>query len=419
MGTIFAEATPPGRGGVSIIRLSGAEARQVGESLCGNLPEARHCYFRLIRDGDDLIDQALVFRFDAGSSFTGEESFEFQLHGAPVVARRLEAALISRGLRRAEPGEFTMRAFMSGRMDLAEVEGLSDLLAAETEAQRKLAAETSSGALGKLAESWRSDLLNAGALLTASIDFADEEIPDDVARDVGQLISSVRESIATQLAGFPASARLREGFEVALVGAPNAGKSSLLNAFARRDIAIVTAQPGTTRDVVEFSADLRGLPVRFLDTAGMRQTSDDIEKIGVERARKRAEEADLRLFVGEIPEDASDLIRDGDMFVRSKADLTGEAGAVSSVTGIGIEELLDRIFDVLQERVAGAGLASHERQAEALARAAAALKIDPDAEPEFLVEALREAGQYLQRLVGKIDAEDYFDQVFSSFCVGK
>ena len=333
MDTIFAEATPPGRGGVSIVRLSGPASRQVAEDLAGALPEARYSYYRSIRDGGDLIDRALLVRFEAGASFTGEDSCEFHLHGAPVVVKRLEAALLARGLRRAEPGEFTLRSFISGQMDLAEVEGLSDLLAAETESQRKLAVEASTGALGRLAEEWREGLVHAGAMITASIDFADEEIPDEVAADVWQVVAGVRASIAAELAGFPARERLRQGFEVALLGAPNAGKSSLMNAIARKDVAIVTEQAGTTRDVVEFRADLRGLPVIFLDTAGIRETEDLVEGIGIGRARDRAADADLRIFLGSVPDEARDLISEGDLFVETKGDLTGISGAISSQTG--------------------------------------------------------------------------------------
>lgn len=203
MDTIFAEATPPGRGGVSIVRISGPEARQVTEGLCGALPIARHGYYRAVRDGDELIDRGLVMRFDQSASFTGEESCEIHLHGAPVVVRRLEQALRACGLRQADPGEFTMRAFISGRMDLSEVEGLSDLLSAETEAQRKQAVMTSTGALGRLVDQWRQQLIDAGAMITASIDFADEEIPDDVAAGLVATIAAVRDSILEQMAGFP------------------------------------------------------------------------------------------------------------------------------------------------------------------------------------------------------------------------
>lgn len=419
MATIFAEATPPGRGGVSIVRLSGQASRQVAEDLAGALPEARQSYYRTIRDGGELIDRALVVRFDARASFTGEESCEFHLHGAPVVVKRLETALLARGLRRAEAGEFTLRSFTSGQMDLAEVEGLSDLLAAETEAQRKLAVEASTGALGRLAEGWREGLVHAGAMITASIDFADEEIPDEVAADVWNVIAGVRASIAAELAGFPARERLRHGFEVALLGAPNAGKSSLMNAIARRDVAIVTEQAGTTRDVVEFRADLRGLPVIFLDTAGIRQTEDLVEGIGIGRAMDRATDADLRIFLGPVPGEAEGLIRPDDLFVETKGDQTGVVGAISSVTGVGVDLLLDRIFEVLRGRVASSGVASHARQAEAMQAAVDALDLPVDMPPELLAEAMREALHHLLRLVGKIDVDDYLDRVFSTFCVGK
>ena len=419
MDTIFAEATPPGRGGVSIIRLSGPDARRVTEELCGPLPEARHGYFRAVRDGDDLIDTALVLRFDGGASFTGQESCEIHLHGAPVVVKRLEAALRDRGLRQAEAGEFTLRAFLSGRLGLVEVEGLSDLLSAETEAQRKLAVSTSTGALGRLADEWRDSLVEAGAMITASIDFADEEIPDDVLADLDGLIERVRASISDQLAAFPANERLRNGFEVALVGAPNAGKSSLMNAMARRDIAIVTDQAGTTRDVVEFRADLHGLPVTFLDTAGVRQTDDSVEVIGIERTRARAQDADLRIFLGEIPGEVAHLAADDDLHIETMGDITGIPGAISSKTGAGIGELLDRVFGILRDRVSGVGLASHVRQADAMSDAVAALSLAEGLPAELKMEALREAAHHLERLVGKVDVEDYLGRVFSKFCVGK
>ncbi|MDO5640758.1 MAG: tRNA uridine-5-carboxymethylaminomethyl(34) synthesis GTPase MnmE [Paracoccus sp. (in: a-proteobacteria)] len=419
METIFAEATPPGRGGVSIVRLSGTDARRVTEALCGTLPLARHGYYRAVRDGDDLIDTALVMRFDAGASFTGEEICEIHLHGAPVVVRRLEAALLARGLRRADAGEFTLRAFLSGRMDLVEVEGLSDLLSAETEAQRKLAVQTSNGALGHVVEDWRARLIEAGAMITASIDFADEEIPDDVTEHLDQVIAGVSAAISAQVAAFPATERLRSGFEVALVGAPNAGKSSLMNAIARRDIAIVTDQAGTTRDVVEFRADLHGLPVTFLDTAGVRETSDEIEVIGIQRTRDRAANADLRVFLGPVPDEVADLQALGDIHVETKGDLTGRADAISSVTGQGVDALLESIFEVLRLRVSGIGLASHARQAEAMGDAVVALSGTDGLPPEVVMENLREATHHLERLVGRVDVEDYLGHVFSKFCVGK
>ncbi|WBU63831.1 tRNA uridine-5-carboxymethylaminomethyl(34) synthesis GTPase MnmE [Paracoccus aerodenitrificans] len=419
MSTIFAEATPAGRGGVSIIRLSGPESRRVAEELAGPLPRPREAYYRTAKDGSDLIDRCLVIRFDAGSSFTGEDSCEFQLHGAPVVVRRLEAALRDRGLRRADPGEFTLRAFLSGRLDLAQVEGLADLLEAETEDQRKLAAAASEGALGKLAEIWREDLILVGSLLTAAIDFADEEIPDDVTAEVDHILERTRLSISEQLSGFPASERLRIGFEVAIIGVPNAGKSSLMNVIAGRDIAIVTEQEGTTRDIVEFRADLKGLPVTFLDTAGIRESNDIVERLGIEKAAERAKGSDLRIFLGVVPDKALALAKDDDVFIDTRRDLTGDPSAVSGLTGEGVDQLLDRIHEVLRERVSRASLVSHSRQADAMQAALDALHVEDAADTEIIAEAVREAVHHLKRLVGKIDTEDYLDRVFSTFCIGK
>ena len=419
MDTIFAEATPPGRGGVSIVRLSGPDARGIAEALAGPLNQPRLCVLRNLRDGSDEIDRALVIRFEGGASFTGEESVEFHTHGAPVVVKRLQTALAARGARRAEAGEFTLRAFMSGQMDLAEVEGLSDLLDAETEEQRKLAVKVSGGALSELVTEWREQLISAGALLTAAIDFADEEIPDDVAAGVSSSLERLRQSITDQVDDFPATERLRVGFEVALVGKPNAGKSSLMNAIAKRDIAIVSKIAGTTRDIVEFRADLNGLAVTFLDTAGIRQTEDEVEAIGIGNALARAAVADIRLFIGPVPEDAVHLKQHGDIFVETRADLTGNECGVSSVTGAGITGLLDQIDKTLRVKYPRSGIVGHARQAEALADAAKALTVNQESEPELVTEGIRLCARRLERVVGKIDAEDYLDRVFSSFCIGK
>ncbi|MDK8872491.1 tRNA uridine-5-carboxymethylaminomethyl(34) synthesis GTPase MnmE [Paracoccus sp. SSJ] len=419
MDTIFAEATPPGRGGVSVVRLSGPKAHTTLESLAGPVATPRMVALRALRDGDDLIDRALVIWFAEGHSFTGEEVAELHLHGAPVIASRLSQALLARGLRRAEAGEFTKRAFLNGRIDLAEAEGLADLLSAETEAQRKLAMRATEGELGRKADELRSKLIRAGALIEASIDFADEEVPDEVPEEALELIKTVCSDIQGMLASYPATERLRQGYEVAIIGPPNAGKSTLLNRIGQREIALVSEIAGTTRDILELHTDLRGLPVTFLDTAGLRESSDPVEAMGVARAVQRAAEADLRihLSVDGVPEEA---VMEGDIIVRSKADLgRGEENAISGLTGEGVAELLDLVYDRLRVRAADSGLVGHKRQAEALQRAAAALEIEGSLAPEFLAEALRQAAQALAMMVGRVGAEDYLDEIFSSFCIGK
>ena len=419
MDTIFAEATPPGRGGVSVIRLSGPQSRQILEQLAGPVPEARKGHLRALRDEGDLIDHALVLWFEEGHSFTGEEVAEFQLHGAPVIVNRLSDALLSHGLRRAEAGEFTRRAFLNGRMDLAEAEGLADLLSAETEAQRKLAMQATNGALGRKSESLRAMLIRAGALIEASIDFADEDVPEDVPAEVFALVAKVRDEIGEMLARYPATERLRQGYEVAIIGPPNAGKSTLLNRIGQREVALVSDIAGTTRDILELRTDLRGLPVTFLDTAGLRESNDPVEAMGVARALERAGNADLRIYLSETGS-FSDMEHAEDIPVRSKADLGGGQGiAISAKTGAGVAALLDMVYDRLRLRAAGSGLVGHQRQAEALARARDALEIDATMPPEFLAESLRQAAQSLAMMVGRVGAEDYLDEIFASFCIGK
>lgn len=415
MDTIFAEATPPGRGGVSVVRLSGPDARAIGEDLVGPLPEPRRAELRSVRDGE-LIDRGLVLRFDSGASFTGEDVVEFHLHGAPVVVARLEQALRARGARRAEAGEFTRRAFLTGAVSLADAEGLADLLSAETEGQRRQAMRVAAGELTRWAESLRAPLIRAGALIEASLDFADEDVPESVPDEVFGIVSELRMQIDDMLSGFPAAERVRKGFEVAFVGPPNAGKSSLLNCIAGREVALVSEYAGTTRDVLSVDTDLRGLAVTFLDTAGLRDAGEQIERMGIARGRERAMRSDLRIHLG-TPVDAG-LWQPGDLAVQSKADLGG--GDVSAVTGEGVSGLLDAVYAVLSQRVAGAGLIAHRRQAEALRDAAdSLLSVTSDVPAELIAERLRVASHCITALVGRIDAEDYLDEVFSSFCIGK
>lgn len=418
MDTIFAEATPPGRGGVSVIRISGLRSREALESLAGAIPEARKTYLRGLRDGDDLIDRALVICFEKGESFTGEDVAELHLHGAPVIVQRLEAALVSFGLRRAEAGEFTRRAFLNGRIDLSEAEGLADLLAAETESQRKLAMRAAEGEVGRLTETLRQSLIRAGALVEASIDFADEDVPEDIPAEVFTLIDAVQVELRRILHQFPATERLRQGYEVAIIGPPNAGKSTLLNYIAKREVALVSDIAGTTRDILELRVDLRGLAVTFLDTAGLRESQDPVETMGVERAVRRAKDADLRIHLS--PDGLPQFdVADGDLVVRSKSDLSNDSEGISAHSGQGVEELLNKVYAYLREKAADSGIVSHKRQAEAISRAIDSLDRSKGGLPELAAENIRLAIRELSAMIGRIDAEDYLDEIFSSFCIGK
>lgn len=416
MSTIYAEATPAGRGGVSVVRLSGPDARTIAEEIAGELPVARRAELRSLRDGE-LIDRGLVIRFDAGASFTGEAVVEFQLHGAPVVVRRLQQALRARGARLAEAGEFARRGLLNGALALSEVEALSDLLAAESEAQRQQAMRVVSGELARWAEGLRERLVRAGALIEVSLDFADEEVPDEVPDEVFELLDSVRADIAAAVAGLPAAERLRAGFEVAIVGPPNAGKSSLLNRIAQREMALVSDVAGTTRDVLELHTELGGMSVTFLDTAGLREAEDFVEGLGVSRARDRARQADLRLHLSEDGCAVEELYQGGDLVLRSKADLGGQG--ISAVTGTGVSEMLEELQQRLAERIAGAGVVTRKRQADALEDALAALAVPRGQPAELLAEAVRQASHRLSEVVGKIAPDDYLDEIFSRFCIGK
>lgn len=421
MDLIFAEATPPGRGGVSVIRLSGTNARLTAERLVGQMPDARHAYFRTLRHDDEPIDQVLAMWFPEGQSFTGDEVAELHLHGAPVISRRVGSALLSMGARPAEAGEFTRRAFLNGRMDLAEIEGLGDLLAAETEAQRKLALRTASGELAQKALEWRQLLIEAGALVEVSVDFADEDVPDEVPNRVFKAIAELREALQRELAGFSSAERIRMGFEVAIIGPPNAGKSSLLNRLAQRDVAIVSDREGTTRDVIELKFDLNGLPVTFLDTAGLRESEDAVERIGIDRALNRAKSADLRIHLSRNGDIVQELWHPDDVIAVSHADIR-ESDAdltLSAVTGHGIDKMIGIIGEILRNRVSSAGLISHERQRLEIITALEAVEGVGELPAELIAEKLRLSAVSLDRLLGRIGAEDYLDAIFSSFCIGK
>ena len=425
--TIFAPATVLGRSAVAIVRLSGPRAFDVARRLVTDLPPPRQAGLRWLRDpaSGERLDQALVLTFAGPASFTGEDCVELQTHGGGAVLAGVLAALGQvEGARLAEPGEFTRRALMNDCLDLAQVEGLGDLLAAETAAQRRQAIELMDGVLSGLVAEWRAALTGVLALVEASIDFSDEELPADLLDRAGTAVAEIERAMRRELDGANAGERLRDGFEVALVGLPNVGKSTLVNRLAGRELALVSDEAGTTRDVIEARLELAGLPVTVLDMAGLRP-AEGIEAAGVARARGRATAADLRVF---LVEDAADLarlavaVRAEDLVVRAKADRT-EGPGVSGLTGKGIEALLAEIAAVLARRAGRMGAISHARQRQATERAAAALA---RAEPllrggatELAAEELRLALRSLDFLVGRVDVEAVLDVIFASFCLGK
>lgn len=424
MDTIYALASARGKAGVAVLRLSGPLAHAAVGRLAGRIPAARRATLcRLVWNGQEL-DQALVLIFSAGSSFTGEDVAELHLHGSVAVVQAILRVLSGMdGLRLAEPGEFTRRALENGCLDLAQVEGLADLIDAETEAQRKQALRVLSGAIGMRAELWRQKLIRAAALIEATIDFADEDVPVDVTPEVRSLIDDVLEDLRRESGGARAAERIREGFEVAILGAPNAGKSTLLNALAGREAAITSEYAGTTRDIIEVRMDIGGLAVTLLDTAGLRDTEDHVERIGIQRARDRAEAADLRVFLqSDLPITGVDP-RDDDIVVQGKGDLTGEG--VSGLTGQGVDQLVDAISDRLQRRAAGAAVITRERHRLAIERAIGAMESarlavqrGPDL-ADIAAAELRLAVRALESLVGRIDVENLLDEIFASFCIGK
>jgi tRNA modification GTPase len=356
---------------------------------------------------------------------------ELHLHGSPAVSKAVLSALgMLDGLRPAEPGEFTRRALINGKLDLAQVEGLGDLLAAETEAQRRQAVRLMEGTLSRRAEGWRTEIVRILAHVEVGIDFVDEDVPADVTATLGAAIGALCAAIEGELAASRMSERIRDGFEVAIIGAPNVGKSTLLNALAGRDVALTSEAAGTTRDVIEVRMELGGLPVTALDTAGLRESESAVEAMGIALARKRAEQADLRVFLVEAPEEVARLAierREGDLVALAKADLRGAGAglAVSGLTGAGIGELIDRIGAALEGRASQAATITHARQRKAIEAArdrlqAAARGLESPAYDAVMVaEDLRGALRALDLLVGRTDVEAVLDAVFAGFCLGK
>lgn len=426
--------------GVAVIRISGPGTRFVVETIGGSMVKDRMATLRKLRTPDNaLLDTGLVLFFPNPDSFTGEDVAEFHIHGGrAVVARVLETITGFEGVRHAEPGEFTRRAFLNGKLDLVETEALADLVNAETEAQRRFAVLNAEGVQSELYLGWRRRLIHARAMIEAEIDFADEDdVPGSVSDTVWSDVNVMIEEIDRHVAGFRAAEIIRDGFEVVILGAPNAGKSSLFNALARRDAAIVTDEPGTTRDILEVALDVEGLRIRVIDTAGLRDTPGKIEAIGIEKARNRAHGADLVLLLEDMfePIDIGELPAEVPVLkVGTKLDLLGGsevAGsdqryemAISTRDGSGLAVLLKHIAGRAAARIGVSGdvLPSRLRHVELLnetnhyLRRAVAGQGDRQ---ELRAEELRLAADRLGRIVGAVDVEDMLDVIFSQFCIGK
>lgn len=438
--TIFALASGAPPAGVAVVRISGPDARSGLEALAGAVPEPRRASLRLIKgkDGEEL-DRGVVLFFAGPASATGEDIAELHLHGGrAVVSAVLDRLAGIEGFRPAEAGEFTRRAFINGKLDLAQVEGLADLVAAETEAQRRQALRQADGWLSAVCEGWRSRLMRARAMVEAGLDFADEEdVPDAAGAQVWAKVAAVGREIAAHLDDGNRGERLRTGAEIVVLGPPNAGKSSLVNALTRRDVAIVTAEPGTTRDLIEVHLDLGGFPATVVDTAGLREADGAIEAEGIRRAEARAEGADLVLALSDMtsgrfepgPRVTAPTLRIGTKLdlVGSKADTRRKAAtfdvAVSSQTGEGLPVLCDRIAAFLKAKfsVGEAPVITRARHRNALEACRRALEgaCGEAGSDEIRAEELRRATDALGRITGRVGVEDVLDVIFSEFCIGK
>lgn len=449
--TIFALSSAPGRAGVAVIRISGPQAGLALEDMAGACPPPRVAHLTRLNDPGtgEALDEGLVLWFPAPNSFTGEDVAELHLHGGrSVVAGTIAALSALPGLRPAEAGEFTRRAFDNGKLDLSQVEGLADLIDAETDAQRRQALRQMEGGLSRWTETWRGRLTRLLAHVEAAIDFPDEDLPDDLTRRVRLDVAALRAEILRVLGDDRRGERLRDGLYIAILGPPNVGKSSLLNALAQRDVAIVSEVAGTTRDLIEVHLDLGGYPVTLADTAGLRELEargaldgqSAIEAEGMRRARAGAAAADLKLTVLDVREHPEfdrltlGLIDDDTIVLLNKTDLAagpipdtvaGRAAiGVSAKTGAGLPDLLERLAGEVADRLSGGGTTApaltRARHRRALEDCAHALQRASSAKlTELAAEDLRLATRALGRITGRVDVEDVLDIVFRDFCIGK
>ena len=423
MDTIFALSSGRPPAAIAVVRVSGPGAGQALETLGGPKPAAREAKLRVLRDArGEILDRAMVLWLPGPDSATGEDTAELFLHGGAAVIRSVESALaLLAGLRKAEPGEFTRRAFANGRIDLAEAEGLAELLEAETELQRRHALAMAGGASSRQVDLWRDVVLDLSAQVESALDFSDEDDVDELPAAFSGQVSDLASEIGQWL-DRPRAERLREGYRVVLAGPPNAGKSTLFNALIEDEAAIATPIPGTTRDVLERSVSLEAVPFTFVDTAGLRDASDDeIEIIGIERARAQAAGADCVLWLGpegEGPDGAWEIATKLDLDERAKGDA---AFRVSAIRGDGMDKLRAALIEHARKSMPAPGsVALNARQADLVAQLHTALvAIDVASDPLIVGENLRSARRALDALVGRTSTEDMLDALFGRFCIGK
>ncbi len=426
---IYALASPRVSAGIALIRLSGAGAVDFVKPFVGGL-ECPTRSLRKFRHKGAVLDQVLVLTFSKGGSFTGEEVVELHCHGSLAVIDAILAVFAeSPKTRLAEPGEFTRQAFENGCLDLTQVEGLADLIAAETQQQLVLANRVFGGAFSAKVTAWRADLIRACALLEAMIDFADEDIPQDLNAEVLSLIDKTIKSLRSEIMGTKIAERIRNGFEVAIIGRPNIGKSTLLNTLAGRKVALTSEIAGTTRDIIEVRMDIKGLPVTILDTAGLRDTDDTVESLGVDWARDRANTADIRVFLlDDMGLDGLGIsVQKDDIILRGKVDETPDfkGAGVSGKTGQGIDFVMKNIVRILSPRILPTQTATRARHRVAMQSASSALQQAGDSlkSDSFAVELvatdIRSALGSLNHMIGAVGVEDILDEIFASFCLGK
>jgi tRNA modification GTPase len=433
--TIYALSSGSPPAGVAVIRVSGKAVPEMLTCLSGGIPEPRTASLRSIRSRNgEVVDKGIVLYFPAPNSFTGEDCCELQLHGGRAVIDAALGALRDCGLRHAEAGEFSRRALDNGKLDLVEIEGLADLISAETEMQRRLAIQQSNGTLSALYQSWMRQLTRARALIEAELDFPDEDdIPGSVSDRVWKMVEDIAMDIGRHLDDSKAAEIIRDGFKVVIAGRPNAGKSSLMNALAKRDVAIVTEIPGTTRDLIAIDLDLGGYLVHLVDTAGLRDTGDRVEAEGVRRARASLADADMVLLLKDAmdtgPDEQIDVNADI-VRIRSKVDLAPDIAIdtdaidISSLNGKGIDSLTKRILACLSKKVVNVGQAmvARRRQVALLTEVLGLLNSsvrDDSAAIELRSEYMRQASHILGKLTGFVGTEDLLGVIFSEFCIGK